>query len=124
MKWSAGARQSAQRSLSRHGLCLVGEVHGVAENPLVIERLVDELGVEVVALEWPRGLERAVKDLGLLASSPPELRWRIKTADEMARASEVAFAGDGRVTAGHFAVLRRIQARGRHRRTIWRSCSR
>jgi hypothetical protein len=107
--WSADARRSARRSLRRHGLCLLGEVHGVAENPLVIERLVADLGVEVVALEWPRGLERAIDDVARLGVDLHEPdRMRECSHDELAMAA--AWFGDGRVTAGHFAVLGRIPA--------------
>ena len=34
----AAARAAAQRSLDESGLLLLGEVHGVAENPLLIRR--------------------------------------------------------------------------------------
>lgn len=108
--WSPGARRAAQRSLDRHGLCLLGEVHGVAENPLIVERLVGELGIAVVALEWPRGLERAVDDPGWLGVAPPTLDRRLDAATERQLAAGIAWCGDGRVTAGHFAVLRRIPA--------------
>jgi hypothetical protein len=106
--WSADARRSARRSLCRHGLCLLGEVHGVAENPLIIEHLVAELGVEVVALEWPRGLELAIDDVARLGADPPAIgrHFRERSHDELAMAA--AWFGDGRVTAGHFAALRRI----------------
>lgn len=109
--WSPGARQLAVRSLRRHRLCLVGEVHGVAENPLLVERLVAELGVDIVALEWPRGLELAVDDLSRLRAGPPEPGRPLHETSSDELAAGVAWSGDGRVTAGHFAVLRRTPAR-------------
>jgi hypothetical protein len=77
----------ARQSLAESGLLLVGEIHGVRENPLVIRALARLLELEAIALEWSEELTGFLRD-GLPVDHP--LWW----------------FGDGRVTAGHFAVLR------------------
>lgn len=47
------ALTEARRSLDSSGLLLLGEVHGVRENPLVIRALMLGLGLTGLALEWP-----------------------------------------------------------------------
>jgi hypothetical protein len=109
VRWAPGAKRRAEQSLRRHGLLLVGEVHGVAENPLVIERLIAELGIRTVALEWPRGLEAALGDLARLGTLRPRRAQPINRTSQEAIVAAAAWCGDGRVTAGHFAVLRRTR---------------
>ena len=41
-------------------LLLVGEVHGVRENPLLIRALMRVFGLKSLALEWPEELAPAV----------------------------------------------------------------
>jgi hypothetical protein len=85
------AEETARRSLEESGLLLLGEVHGVAENPLLIRALMQAFGLTSVALEWPEELTPVIGSLaagGALADHP--LLW----------------LGDGRITAGHLAVLR------------------
>lgn len=93
----AAALAAARRSLEASGLLLLGEVHGVRENPLIIRALMRALGLNGLALEWPAELAPAVGAFlagGTLADHP--LLW----------------AGDGRITAGHLAVLRERAAAG------------
>ncbi|GAA3517906.1 hypothetical protein GCM10023075_80290 [Streptosporangium album] len=80
------ALTAARRSLADSGLLLLGEVHGVRENPLVILTLMRLLGLDNLALEWPEELTGFLRD-GTPADHP---FW---------------WLGDGRITAGHFAVL-------------------
>jgi hypothetical protein len=87
LAWSEGSIVSAEASLREHGLLLLGECHGVAENPLIVEALIGALGIDTVAFEWPAGDERALLE------------------------NPVASAGDGRVTAGHIALLRSVGCR-------------
>ncbi|NRQ37268.1 hypothetical protein HII36_36335 [Nonomuraea sp. NN258] len=85
------ALERAARSLEETGLLLLGELHGVRENPLVVMRLMDALGLRSLALEWSRNLEphlAAYLDGGGGLDHP--LWW----------------TGDGRITAGHLAVLK------------------
>ena len=84
------ARVAAERSVAESGFLLLGEVHGVRENPLLIAALLREFGLAGLALEWPEGLAPVVSAFlagGGLADHP--LLW----------------ADDGRITAGHLAVL-------------------
>jgi hypothetical protein len=86
---SAGA--AVRRSLDQSGLLLLGEVHGVRENPLIIRALMQAFGLSSLALEWPGELMGVISAFvagGMLSDHP--LLW----------------LGDGRITAGHLAVLR------------------
>ncbi len=86
---SAGA--TIRQSLDQSGLVLLGEVHGVRENPLIIRALMRAFGLSSLALEWPADLTGVISEFvagGTLADHP--LLW----------------LGDGRITAGHLAVLR------------------
>jgi hypothetical protein len=91
------ALAAARRSVDESGLLLLGEVHGVRENPLIIRALMQALGLGGLALEWPEDLApitRAFLAEGALADHP--LLW----------------FGDGRITAGHLAMLRERAAAG------------
>lgn len=85
------AREAAQQSLEDSGLLLLGEVHGVRENPLVIRALLQAFGVNQLALEWPAELTSLIDAYiqGAALKDHPAL-----------------WLGDGRITAGHLAVLR------------------
>ena len=91
------ALTEARRSLDSSGLLLLGEVHGVRENPLVIRALMLALGLSGLALEWPDELTPVIGDY--LAGRP--------LADHL-----TLWFGDGRITAGHLAVLRERAAAG------------
>jgi len=47
------ARAAAERSAGESGLLLLGEVHGLRENPLLIRALLQALGLTGLVLEWP-----------------------------------------------------------------------
>src|SRR6185437_12087843 len=91
------ALAAARRSLDESGLLLLGEVHGVRENPLLIRSLMRAFGMGGLALEWDEDLTPAVK--GFLAGGP--------LADH-----PLLWFGDGRITSGHMAVLRELAAGG------------
>jgi hypothetical protein len=85
------ARMAVQRSLDESRLLLLGEVHGVRENPLIIRALMQAFGLNALALEWPDELTPvmgAYATGGALVDHP------------------ALWFGDGRITAGHLAVLR------------------
>lgn len=85
------ALHAVRRSLDESGLLLLGEVHGVRENPLIARALVRAFGLNALALEWPDELVPVIDAFmisGVLEDHP--LLW----------------LGDGRITAGHLAVLR------------------
>ena len=91
------ALAAAQRSLDESGLLLLGEAHGVRENPLLIRALLQAFGLTSLALEWPDDLVPVIGTFlagGTLADHP--LLW----------------PGDGRITAGHLAVLAERAAAG------------
>jgi hypothetical protein len=84
------ALTAARQSLDSAGLLLLGEIHGVRENPLVIRTLMKAFGLISLSLEWPEDLTpviRAFLATGTLADDP----W--------------LWGGDGRITVGHLAVL-------------------
>jgi hypothetical protein len=94
----------AQRSLTDSGLLMVGESHGVYETPAALYALARALGTRAIALEWSH---EEMQD---------ELEWFMRHgAFDFARMwsslSETAefFGGDGRITAGHFALLGRLK---------------
>src|SRR6266851_990003 len=91
------ARAAAERSARESGFLLLGEVHGVRENPLLIRALLQALGLTGLALEWPAELAPVVRAFlaGEALADHPEL-----------------WSGDGRITAGHLAVLRERTAAG------------
>lgn len=91
------ARAAAERSVAESGFLLLGEVHGVRENPLIIAALLREFGLAGLALEWPDGLAPVVSAFlaGQALADDPQL-----------------WSGDGRITAGHLAVLRELAAAG------------
>jgi hypothetical protein len=91
------ALAAAQRPLDESGLLLLGEVHGVRENPLVIRALLRAFGLTSLALEWSPDLAPVAR--AFLAGAP--------LADH-----PLLWSGDGRITAGHLAVLRERAAAG------------
>lgn len=88
---------SAQRSLAESGLLLLGEVHGVRENPLLARALMQALGVSRLALEWDEDLAPVIETF--LATGTLADHWLL-------------WPGDGRITAGHMAVLAERAAAG------------
>ena len=91
------AAAAAQRSLDDCGLLLLGEVHGVRENPLLIRALLQMFGLRSLALEWP-------DDLGPAMAA-------FLAGETLADHRQLWF-GDGRITAGHLAVLAERAAAG------------
>jgi hypothetical protein len=85
------AGEAVRRSLEESGLLLLRELSGVRENPLIIRALMQAFGLSGLALEWPADLMGVISAFvagGTLSDHP--LLW----------------LGDGRITAGHLAVLR------------------
>jgi hypothetical protein len=91
------ARAAARRSLDSSGLLLLGEVHGARENPLLIRALMQAFGLTSLALEWPEDLAPMIR--AYLASGTLADHWSL-------------WGGDGRITAGHLAVLAERAAAG------------
>ena len=91
------ARAGAERSLAESGFLLLGEVHGVRENPLIIQALLRSFRLTSLALEWPADLAPVISAFlaGEALADDPRL-----------------WSGDGRITAGHLAMLRDRAAAG------------
>ncbi len=98
------AEVAVRRSLDESGLLLLGEVHGVRENPLLVRALMLAFGLDSLALEWPGDLAGAVG--AFLAGGPlPD--------------HPMLWLGDGRLTAGHLSVLRGRARAGQLRLTLF-----
>jgi hypothetical protein len=93
----AAASVRLRGKLAAGGLVLVGERHGMAQNPLVAYTLMRRLGIRILALEWAADLGGVVERF--LAAGTLDVR-RLVDRD------------DGRITAGHFAVLRALGREG------------
>jgi hypothetical protein len=85
------------------GVVLLGESHGVEQNPLIIATLVRTFGLCSLGLEWDVELQPVVDDF--LAGRPLDV-------------AALAPSVDGRITAGHFAVLRSLRERGLLERAV------
>ncbi|HEY6279053.1 MAG TPA: hypothetical protein VIX86_22295 [Streptosporangiaceae bacterium] len=96
------AQAAARRSLDESGLLLLGEVHGVRENPVLIWALIQAFGLTRLALEWPEDLAPVIGAFlagGDLAERALDDHWEF-------------WSGDGRISAGHLAVLAERAAAG------------
>ena len=99
------ALAAARQSLDQSGLLLLGEVHGVRQNPLIAAALMVALDMTGLALEWPAALAEPVS--GFFADG------RVPDHPQL-------WGGDGRITVGHFALLReRFQAQRLHALTLF-----
>lgn len=91
------AVESLHSSLNQNGIFVLGEMHGVLENPAIIYTLFKKFGFKVLALEWDKSL-RPMIDQFLEVG---ELNFNI-----------IAEQTDGRVTAGHFALIKQLKEEG------------
>lgn len=102
----------ATRTLAATGLLIVGEPHGVRETPSVLYALAVALDTRAVAFEWSHeemdvAVQRFLRD----GSFDFESLWSLPASSEF-------FSGDGRITAGHFALLARLRSEGRLERIV------
>lgn len=91
------ALAAARQSLEQSGFLMLGEIHGVAENPLVIRSLMQTFRLTSLALEWHDDLAPVTEAF---------------LAGETLADNPLLWFGDGRITAGHLAVLRERAAAG------------
>lgn len=99
-------------SLAATGLLIVGEPHGVRETPSVLYALASALGTRAVAFEWSHEeMDAPVQEFLRSGSFDFEALWSLPAASEF-------FCGDGRITAGHFALLQRLRSEGRLNQVI------
>ena len=86
---------------------MVGEPHGVHETPGVVYALASALDARAVAFEWSHEeMEEPVQAFLRSGSFDFERLWSLPSSAEF-------FCGDGRITAGHFALLQRLRDEGR-----------
>lgn len=86
-----------EERIKEHGLFLLGEMHGVRENAAIIYTLMKKFGLRGLALEWNKDLSSMVN--GFLATN--EINFEQIENEE-----------DGRVTAAHFALIKKLRAEG------------
>lgn len=91
------AVQELAESIGNNNLFILGEMHGVKENADVIYTLFKKFGFRQLALEWE-----------------PELK---EVAEKYLKSGELDFdaikdSPDGRITAGHFALLKKLKFEG------------
>lgn len=97
----------AAAALARTGLLVVGEPHGVRETPNVLYSLAVELGVRGVAFEWSHEeMDAPVQAFVHGGAFDFDALWSLPSTAEF-------FCGDGRIAAGHFALLERLRREGR-----------
>ena len=92
--WDAEADAGLKAHLRRAGVLLFGENHGVAENPSVIYTLMKRFGFRGLALEWDEELM-------------PVIEAFLETGDVEFEVVRRSF--DGRITAGHFKLFRKLK---------------
>ena len=81
--------------LNETKLFLLGETHGVKENVNIIYTLFKKFGFKVLALEWDKKLQIEVENF-------------LQTGKFNFKA--IQNSSDGRITAGHFALLKKLKA--------------
>jgi hypothetical protein len=73
LRVDSDAEAAVRESLRRTGLVLLGELHGVAQTPVLVEELIAWFGLGGVALEWPEDLKPWLDQwikLGVLTEEP------------------------------------------------------
>ena len=104
---AAEAVEAARLAVQESGMLVVGEPHGVRETPGVLYSLATALGARAVAFEWSHAeMDGAVQTFVRNGSLDLERVWSLPASAEF-------FCGDGRITAGHFALLERLRDEGR-----------
>ncbi len=96
--------QNLEHNLERNKVFILGEMHGVKENPDVIYTLFKKFGFRQLALEWEPKLERVVEKFLELG----ELDFDV-----------IQDSPDGRITAGHFALLKKLKSEGLLERLVF-----
>ena len=97
------ADAAVRQSLRRTGLVLLGERHGIEQTPVLVEELIAWFGLGGIALEWHEDL-RPWLDRWITHGILADPAWGDPAVG--------VWSGDGRLTAGHLAALRRWAAAG------------
>ena len=103
VKFDESAVRKLAENLESTNLLILGEMHGVKENADVIYTLFKKFGFRQLALEWE-----------------PELK---DVAERFLESGELDFdaikdSPDGRVTAGHFALIKKLKSQGMLERLV------
>jgi len=107
-----GDLELAAATLAESGLLLVGEPHGLRETPGALHALAVALGTRALAFEWSHEeMEAPLQAFVRNGTFELERLWALPPSAEL-------FCGDGRITAGHFALLRRLREEGRLEQVI------
>jgi len=96
-EFDEGASYSIEKKLAQSKLFVLGEMHGVKENVDVMYTLFKHYGFRQLALEWKPALQII--------------------AEKYLETEEIDFAAiqdspDGRITAGHFALIKKLKDEG------------
>ena len=102
-EFDKGAATSLEGDLKATGLFLLGELHGSRENAEIIYTLFEKFGFSTLGLEWHPSLA-------------PCIDTYLKTGSLDFSALE--HSGDGRITAGHFAVLKTLHETGQLQKVV------
>ena len=99
--------KSAECAIADCGLLMLGEPHGVHETPSVLYSLAVAFGTRAVAFEWSHEeMDEPVRAFLRDGAFDFEELWALSGSAEF-------FCGDGRITAGHFALRERLYREGR-----------
>lgn len=93
------ASQELSDNIAQTRIFILGEMHGVKENADIIYTLFKKFGFRELALEW----EPDLKQIALKYIETGELDFDAKNIKE---------SPDGRITPGHFALLKKLKAEG------------
>ena len=93
--FDSDALQAARKQLDDTGIFLMGETHGVLENPDIYYTLMRKLQCRALALEWEEELS-------------PTIEHFLQT-DKLLIDEILGNSSDGRITPGHFSLLKRLQ---------------
>lgn len=97
VNFDESATRSLESKLANARLFLLGETHGVKENPNIIYTLFKKFGFRNLALEWEPSLKEKAE--------------RFLNGEDLDFDS-VKDSPDGRITAGHFALLKKLKEEG------------
>jgi hypothetical protein len=93
-------------------MLVVGEPHGVRETSSALYALATALDTRAVAFEWSHEeMDVPVQEFVRTGRFDFEQLWSLPASAEF-------FCGDGRITAGHFALLQRLRDEDRLRQAI------
>jgi len=92
-----------KEQIDKSGVLILGEMHGVQENPQIIYTLAQKFGIKNFALEWDKELKTMVDEYLTTGNLDYD---------------KIAKSPDGRITAGHFVMLKKLHDEGKLGRLI------